>query len=646
LPQNRSIQTQDEAQRRATSWLFALGIVVAVLIAYYPVWHAGFIWDDDKYVTENPLLTGRHSLQRIWLSRDAPSQYFPLTYTTFLVERALWGLKPAGYHRINFFLHAANALLAWRLLLRLRAPGAWLAAAIWALHPVQVETVAWVTELKNLLMTFFFFLSLHAWIKFIDADAGRHPRPGSAGVPPASGGVPPTDFSTNKPPLKYYVLSLLYFALALFAKTTACTLPAALLLILWLKKSPIGARRLLQVTPFVVMGLAMGLITMWWERNKLGTQGPTFAIGPLERVLIASRALWFYVGKLLWPANLTFSYPHWTISASDPIAYIWILLVAVTIPVVLLARRRFGRSVEVAALFFAATLSPVLGFIMLGTFRYSFVADHYQYLACLAPIALAAAGLQQIFNRLDAQKPFVQPATCLALLALLGALTWRQGRTYLNEEILWRATIERNPGSWLAENDLGLTLAKEGQTDEAITHFKKSLTINPANTKAINNLANALAIKGQATEAIANYQKSLAINPGDPETLNNLGNILALTGNASGAIQQFRKALEITPNNVQTLNSLAWWLATAPDASQRDISESIALARTANQLTGNSNPLILHTLATAYAEAGRYAEACDTARLAQQLALQRKDDALAARLDQEIRLYQSHAPAP
>ena len=191
MPQNPTSHAYDEAQRRAISWLFALGIVVAVLIAYYPVWHAGFIWDDDKYVTENPLLTGQHRLQRIWLSRDAPSQYFPLTYTTFLIERALWGLNAAGYHRINFFLHAANALLAWQLLLRLRVPGAWLAAAIWALHPVQVETVAWVTELKNLLMAFFFLLSLHAWIKFLDNNVPQSPCPGSAGVPPAPVGVPP-----------------------------------------------------------------------------------------------------------------------------------------------------------------------------------------------------------------------------------------------------------------------------------------------------------------------------------------------------------------------------------------------------------------------------------------------------------------------
>ncbi len=215
---------------------------------------------------------------------------------------------------------------------------------------------------------------------------------------------------------------------------------------------------------------------------------------------------------------------------------------------------------------------------------------------------------------------------------------------YLNEEMLWRATLKRNPASWLAENDLGLSLAKQGQTAEAITHFKKSLEINPANAKAVNNLANALAIKEQIPDAIAEYRKALEIDSLDAETRNNLGNVLALNWNIPEAIEQFRKALEITPENPMTLNSLAWWLATAPDASLRNSAEAITLAKKANQLTENSNPIVLHTLATAYAAAGRYTEAYDTARLAQQLALQKKNDALAERLDQEIRLYESHTP--
>jgi Flp pilus assembly protein TadD len=608
----------DEERDKALNWPFAFGLVVAILLAYHPVWLAGFIWDDDKYVTHNPLLTGPDPLRRIWFSLASPSQYFPLTFTAFYFERGLWGLNPAGYHRINLFLHAANALLVWRLLSRLRVPGAWLAAAIWALHPVQVETVAWVTELKNLLMTFFYLLSLLAWIRFIDGDA--------------------------KALRRSYLLALIFYALALFAKTTACTLPVSLLLILWFKKMPITRRRLAQIAPFVVMGLAMGLVTIWWERNKMGARGPTFAIGPLERILIASHALWFYAGKLLWPANLTFSYPRWTISESNPAAYVWLLATAGLGLAIWRTRRRFGRSVEIAAIFFALTLAPVLGFIMLVTFRYTFVADHYQYLACLGPIALVSAGIQQNLDRLNSRKPFLQPVLCAALLALLGVLTWRQCRIYSNEETLWRATVARNPASWMGENNLGLILAQNGETDEAIAHLQKSLELNPDNAKARNNLANALALNGNAAEAIAQFRKSLEIDPRDPETLNNLGNILALSGNVSEAIGQFRRALVIEPNNPLTLNNLAWWLATASDASLRSGAESVALAKKANQFSGGANPIILHTLAAAYAEAGRFIEASDTARLAEQLALEKKNDALARRLQQEIPRYETRLP--
>ena len=358
-------------------WLPALFLLVITVVAYHPAWHAGFIWDDDVYVTGNPLLTAPDGLWRIWFSLDCPSQYFPLTYTTFYLERGLWGLNPAGYHWVNLLLHAANALLVWWVLARLRVPGAWLAAAVFALHPVQVESVAWITERKNVLMGFFFLLTICAWIKFIDEPGRRRWR--------------------------FYILGIAFYALALSAKTTACTLPAALLLILWLKKIPIGWRRLAQVAPFMALGIGMGLLTMWWERYHMGTHGQAFEIPPVERGLIAGRALWFYAGKLLWPANLMFSYPRWTISASDPRAYGWPLATAILGVVIWRARRQLGRSMEVAALFFAATLCPVLGFIMLYTFQYTFVADHYQYLACIGPVALAVAGMTVGLARLSAR---------------------------------------------------------------------------------------------------------------------------------------------------------------------------------------------------------------------------------------------------
>src|SRR5205823_3854963 len=278
------------AQRSFVPWwrvyLFVLLLAAVTIFAYQPAWNGGFLWDDDAYVTNNELLTAPDGLRRIWFSLDAPSQYFPLVYTTFRIERALWDLSPSGYHWVNLLLHVANALLVRRVLARLEVPGAWLAAAIFALHPVQVESVAWITERKNVLMSFFFLLTLLAWIGFVDERTKR--------------------------PWRFYGLALTLYAVALSAKTTACTLPAALLLILWLQKKPINMRRLGQVVPFLIMGIGMGLLAVWWERYHQGTRGMLFALGPIERLLIASRAVWFYLSKLIWPSNLTFIYPRWT----------------------------------------------------------------------------------------------------------------------------------------------------------------------------------------------------------------------------------------------------------------------------------------------------------------------------------------------
>jgi len=329
---------------------------------------AGFLWDDDVYITNNELLTAPDGLRRIWFSLDSPSQYFPLVYATFRMEHGLWGLNSTGYHWVNLVLHVANALLVWLVLARLKMPGAWLAAAIFALHPVQAESVAWITERKNVLMGFFFLLTLLAWIAFVDGRTKRR--------------------------WLFYGLALILYLLALSAKTTACTLPAALFLILWLQRTPISWKRVFQIIPFLVLGIAMGVLAMWWERYHQGTSRAVFTfLSPIERVLVASRAVWFYLSKLIWPSNLTFIYPRWDIAPTHLLNYSWLLAGVIACGALYFLRRYLGRSVEVAAGFFVATLSPVLGFIMLYTFRYTFVADHYQYLACIGPIALASAGL-------------------------------------------------------------------------------------------------------------------------------------------------------------------------------------------------------------------------------------------------------------
>ncbi len=277
---------------------------------------------------------------------------------------------------------------------------------------------------------------------------------------------------------------------------------------------------------------------------------------------------------------------------------------------------------------------------MMVTFLYSFVADHYQYLACLGPIALVSAGL----TRWAGRRPVLQPVFCVALLVLLAALTWRQCGMYANEETLWRATLALNPGSWMAENNLGILLAHKGRWREAITEFRKALQIKPDDGKAMNNLGNALALEGELGEAIVQFRKAVETNPNDVDAHFNLGNALGAHGESPAAIVQYREALELRPANIYILNGLAWWLATAADAGVRNGAEALSLAQKAVKLGGDNNPMILQTLAAAYAETGRYAEARETARAAEQLAAAAKKDGLARKLQEEIHLYQAGLP--
>ena len=511
-------------QRRSPGWfeivLLAVTIAITVFV-YRPVWNGGFIWDDDRYVTNNPLLTAPDGLRRIWLSMDAPSQYFPLSYTLLRLEHSWWGFNPAGYHWVNILLHIANALLVWRVLTRLEVPGSWLAAMIFALHPVQVESVAWISEVKNVLMGFFFLLTLLAWIEFVELR-GRY-----RGI--------------------FYAAAVVCYCLALAAKSTACTLPAALFLILWLKRKPIDRQAVINISPFLVLAAVAGLIAMWWEKYHQGTR-VLISLAPMERVLIASRAIWFYLSKIFWPSNLTFIYPQWKIDVSDSRAYIWLAATAVLVVLIWLGRRFFGRSLEAGFLFFVATLSPLLGFVMVYTFRYTFVADHYQYLACIGPIALVSAGFVKLFDRTENAK-WIAPTGALATAVCLGLLTFRQSVTYRDLETLWRSTIEKDPGSWMAYNNLGVVQLEKGNLDDAIDKYQRSLQLHPDYPEALYNLGSALLQKGETDQAIELCEQALRLQPTDADSHVVLGNALMTKQEVDRAISHYRQALALRPDD-------------------------------------------------------------------------------------------------
>jgi protein O-mannosyl-transferase len=497
----------------------AIFIVLAIFIAYLPALSGGFVWDDDAYVTQNPLLTAHDGLRRIWFSLYTQSQYFPLVYTTLRFEYGLWGLHPLGYHIVNVLLHSANALLVWLVLRRLALPGAWLAAAIFALHPVQVETVAWITELKNTESTFFYLLTLLAWMEFATTNSWR-----------------------------FYALTFLLYALALFSKTTACTLPGVMLLVLWLKHEPVNRQRWIQLVPFLVAGLAMGWLSIWWEKHMGDYQARyDLSFSLPERLLIATHAVWFYAGKLIWPVDLTFSYPRWDINPGYPGQYLWAIGCALVAGFLWLGRQALGRRPVAAVAFFVVVLSPLLGFIPLFTFNYTFVADHYQYLACVGLIAWFA-GAATYFSEKWRINPGARYASALILLLMLGTLTWRQAGAYQNLETLWRDTLAKNPACWMAHTNLGWLLTAQGNLTEAEWHYREAIRLKPDNEDAHYDYGNMLMKAGRGEEAVAQYRQALQLNPKDPEVWNNLGVVLYQGHRTAEAVACFQEALRYRPD--------------------------------------------------------------------------------------------------
>jgi hypothetical protein len=353
----------------------------------------------------------------------------------------------------------------------------------------------------------------------------------------------------------------------------------------------------------------MGLLAMWWERYHQGTQGKLFAMNFAERLLVASHAFWFYLGKLIWPVNLMFSYPRWSINSAQPFAYGWLAAAAGSGAVIYFFRRWLGRGPEAAMLFFAMTLSPLLGFVMLFTFLYTFVADHYQYVACIGPIALAAAGVVKVFDVAAKRRPLLKPVFCGALLLTLGFLTWRQCGMYASEETLWQTTIQRNPGSWMAHVNLGEFLARQGRVNEAVSQWQQALKIKPDDAFAYYDLGVACSHAGRVEEAVANYEK----------------------------------ALEFEPDLVKAGNKLAWVLATCPLPGVRNATQAVEWAQRANLLTHGADPDILGTLAAAEAYAGKFRDAVALIQHALPLAAAQNNGALVNGLQTQLKFYQANS---
>jgi len=513
-------------------WLYCIFLFIATLIAYLPVWHAGFAWDDDRYVTNNFTLRSLEGLRQIWFEPGVTSQYYPLTFTVFWLEYHLWGLNPLGYHLVNVLLHSLNAILLWQILRRLHVPEAWLAGAIFALHPVNVMSVAWISELKNTLATALALGAGYAYLRFSVFDRDESAK--NLG-------------NDQQLRWRYYILSLVLFLLAMCAKTAVSFLPVTLLLVLWWKRGRINRRDVLTVIPMIGIVIAMGLTTISMEHHSEAITGGKFNVNFLGRVLISGRSFWFYLGKLFFPYQLTFIYERWKINTESAWQYAYPAATLALLVALWATRRRIGRGLWVAAMHFYICTSMLVLIMILYMMRYTFVSDHWQYFGCMSIIAVAAAGITQLLNAEKVARIWSM-SIIAGLLLGLGTLTWRQCGMYANLETLWLTTLARNPEAFIAHDDLGIILVHEGRLDEAIAHFKMALKIQPDDVMAQDNLGNALLQKGDVDDAIICFQRTLEIQPDHAMALSGLGEALLEKGRIDEAIGKFQEALKLTPN--------------------------------------------------------------------------------------------------
>ena len=504
-----------QAKTDKAPWLPALLLPLLIFSAYSPALRGGFIWDDDANVTRNAALTSEHPLRDIWTIGGTP-QYYPLTFTVFWAERRLWGLDPLGYHLVNLTLHSADAILVLAVLLQLGLPGAWLAAAVFALHPVHVESAAWITELKNVLSVFFYLLALFGYLRFEDGR-GRG----------------------------WYWGALAAFLLALLSKTAVCALPPALLLLRWYRGRGIGWNELKNTAPFFALSAATGVVTIFVETTPGGAHGAQFQFPFVQRLLTACRALWFYAMKLAWPAGLCFNYPRWAVNPHAAAQWLPVFGVPAVLAGLWLLRRRVGRGPLTGILFFIVTLAPALGLVSLFYSRYSFVADHFQYLASLGLIVLAASGAARLAR--EHSRVRLGAVLAAAALALLWTGTWRQARAYRDIDSLWRDILSKNPRSFLAYNNIGAELADRGRIDEAIADQRLALSFKPDFGEAQSNLASNLNRQGKYAEAARLGREAVRNQPDLADAHLGLADALSGLGKLNEAVVEYREAARLRP---------------------------------------------------------------------------------------------------
>jgi tetratricopeptide (TPR) repeat protein len=550
---NRLAPVEVATQSTRRQLLATLLLAALPWLAYIPLWQAGFIWDDDAYVTENIQIRTGQGLYSIWFVPRSIPQYYPLIHTMFWFEYQAWGLNPLGYHLVNVGLHALSSLLLWRILLRLKVPGAWFAASLFAVHPVMVESVAWVTERKNVLSLPLALASMICYWRYRPSLIEEQRRL----------------WHDSEGSVWYYAASFLLFVAALLSKTVVCTLPAVLLVIEWWKHGHIQRQSVVRMVPFFAIGISLGLITVWLEKHHVGAQGAEWSLSIIERGLLAGRIVWFYAGKLVWPAELIFFYPRWAMDDRQ----IWQYLFPISALAVLVAlwsvRNVIGRGPLAAVLIFVGVLFPALGFFDVYPFRYSYVADHFQYHASIALISLIATIVYQVVTR-QRKLPQRQATVVLWMVAsisivFLSTLTFRQSRAYHGLESIYRDKLAKNPAARGATSNLTDHFLALKRYDEAIAVAEEGLAASPEIASTHNTMGAALlttSLSGvidlpTVEKSIGYFRATLQIEPNYQEALFNLATALSLLDRHDEAITHYRCLLEIIPSDIDAQAGLA-----------------------------------------------------------------------------------------
>jgi protein O-mannosyl-transferase len=498
--------------------MLAILLVVLTFATYAPVLRGGFTWDDDMLITNNRIIKDRDGLRKLWFTTEA-TDYYPMTGSLCWLEWRAWGNNATGYHVVNVWLHAANAVLVWMILRHLKIPGAWLAALVFAVHPVNVATAAWVSEQKNTLSMLFAAVAVLLYLR--SCVEGRW---------------------------RWYGFSLAAFLLALLSKSAVIMLPVVLLGCVWWTRGRVRWRDVLCSVPFFVLSLVLGLVTVWLQYHRAMHGNPVRSDSFMARLAAAGWVPWFYLYKALLPLNLTVIYPKWRVDAGQWTSYVPGALLVVCFLGLWWKRRTWGRPLLFGLGYFVVMLFPVWGFFDQGFYRHSLVADHWQYYSIIGVIALAVGAGDEACRRMGRRYRQAGTVAAVAVVTVMGAASWQRSYVYAADERLWQDNVTKNPRAWLAWLNLGLNRLWAGHPDVAIRYFEQALRLNPDSAEARNGLGLALLQLGRTPDAVPHLEQALRISPDYPDAHNNLAVALLQLGRSPEAIPHLEQALRINPD--------------------------------------------------------------------------------------------------